>query len=137
MNKKILLVSVFVVAAVGGAAWLGAFSVENDSKPQKTQTNVNPSKAGKVREINMIAKKWQFKPSTITVEKGKTVRLKITSQDVMHGLAIPELGINQQLPPGETKTVEFTANKKGKFNFACSVYCGRGHGRMTGRIIVE
>ncbi|MFB6197307.1 MAG: cupredoxin domain-containing protein, partial [Halobacteriaceae archaeon] len=60
-----------------------------------------------------------------------------TSKDVTHGFGIPALEVNKRLPPGKTVTVEFTADQTGTFRFLCTVVCGRGHGSMTGKLIVK
>jgi len=89
-----------------------------------------------VQIIKMTAKKYQFDPSTITVKQGQPVKLIITSKDATHGFAIKALGINQKLPKGQPVTVEFTASKAGTFEFRCSVFCGMGHRKMKGKLIV-
>ena len=71
------------------------------------------------------------------MRKGERVRLLITSTDVNHGFAIPELDINSELKAGATTTVEFVAAKAGRFPFVCSVYCGSGHSVMKGMLVVE
>lgn len=90
-----------------------------------------------VKEFKITAEQWEFSPATITVNQGDRVRLVVTSPDVDHGIAIAEYGINQIVPKGETKTVEFTADKSGTFTFYCSVRCGSGHGSMRGQLIVK
>lgn len=89
------------------------------------------------KEISLIARQWEFVPSTIQVQQGQAVRLVIKNQDVDHGFRVPGLNIDQFLPAGETTTVEFTADQTGTFPFSCSVYCGQGHSQMTGEIIVS
>ena len=37
----------------------------------------------------------------------------------------------------EAATIEFTADKAGTFPFQCSNFCGFGHGKMKGKLIVE
>ena len=91
----------------------------------------------KIKEFDITAKKFEFIPSTITVNQGDKVRLNIKSVDVTHGFAISEFGISENLRPGKTVTVEFTADKKGEYTFFCSVYCGGGHSGMRGKLIVE
>ena len=93
--------------------------------------------ASKVVEIQMVAKKFEFVPSEVRVKKGDTVRLKVTSTDVPHGIAIPGYDIAEGLPVNEERVVEFVADKAGTFDFYCSVYCGSGHGAMRGKLIVE
>jgi cytochrome c oxidase subunit 2 len=87
-------------------------------------------------EIKITAKRFEFDPATITLPKGKPVRLLITSVDVQHGFSIKELGISRDLKANETTIVEFTPTRAGHFQFHCSVYCGAGHEEMTGELIV-
>lgn len=87
--------------------------------------------------INMTAKNFEFDPAVITVKKGEKVRLLITATDRDHGIKIDGYDINQVLKKGSTETIEFTADKAGTFVFKCSVYCGHGHGRMKGKLVVE
>jgi len=90
-----------------------------------------------VVEIKVTARQWQFDPNPIRVKLGQQVRLRITSQDVTHGISIPEFGINEILPPGQEVVVNFKANKKGTFDLFCSVACGEGHAGMRGSLVVE
>ena len=93
--------------------------------------------AGAVHEIQMTAKKYEFNPSTVTVKKGERVKLLITALDKDHGIKIEAFGVSQVLKKGEPATVEFTADKAGEFPFVCSKFCGFGHGKMKGKLVVE
>ncbi len=101
--------------------------IENDSA---TTTEVT-------KEFSMTAKKWEFEPSQIIVNKGDTVKLKIKSIDVKHGISIPEFNVKTDLNPGQETIVEFKADKSGSFTFFCSVFCGSGHKDMKGSLIVN
>lgn len=90
-----------------------------------------------IQEISVTAKKWKFDPDQIIVNKGERIKLSIKSIDVAHGFSLPDFDINTRLEPGETKVVEFIANKAGTFSFFCSVYCGSGHSDMKGTLIVN
>ncbi len=90
-----------------------------------------------VREILMIAQKYEFIPETVTVQEGERVRLVIESTDVDHGISIPAFGINENLEAGKTTTFEFVADTKGEFPMICSIFCGTGHGSMRGTLVVE
>ena len=90
-----------------------------------------------VKEFDITAKKFEFIPSAITVNKGDKVKLNVKSIDVAHGFSISEFKINENIKPGVTKTIEFAADKAGEFTFFCSVYCGTGHKSMKGKLIVE
>ena len=89
-----------------------------------------------VREIRVTARQWEFDPNPIKVKLGEKVRLIVKSEDVTHGMAIPEFGINEVLPPGKEVVIEFQATKKGTFPFFCSVACGEGHAGMRGSLVV-
>jgi len=96
-----------------------------------------PSAASEVREIQMTAKKYEFNPNLITVKKGEHVKLVITALDRDHGFKLEAFSINQKLKKGDPTTIEFTADKAGTFKFQCSEFCGFGHGRMKGKLVVE
>src|SRR3989338_5973863 len=124
--RKYLLVLVFCLIAVA------ACTQQNNSEPIKEKS----SQTGQVKEFKMTAKQFAFEPEIIEANKGDKVRLIVTSVDVPHGLSIPEYGINERLNPGKTVTVEFTADKTGSFTAFCSVFCGAGHSKMRGKIVV-
>jgi heme/copper-type cytochrome/quinol oxidase subunit 2 len=57
----------------------------------------------------------------ITVAKGQTVKLTVTSTGGSHTFTIDELGINIAVSSGQTTTEEFTVEKAGTFYFYCAV----------------
>ena len=71
----------------------------------------------------------------MVVPVGKKVRLLITSNDVIHGWYVPQLGVNQYGIPGFIKDAWFTATKVGTFRGQCSQICGKEHAYMP--IVVE
>lgn len=89
------------------------------------------------KEFSITAKKWEFVPSTISVNKGDKVKLIVESIDVDHGFSISEFGVKRTLKPGQTEIIEFTADQSGTFSFFCSVSCGSGHSSMKGTLIVK
>ncbi len=105
-------------------------------EPTTTTTSGSSQTDTNVKEITLTAKRFSFEPSSITVPLGTKVRLVVTALDAGHGLAIPAFNISQELPVGNT-TIEFTADKIGKFPFSCNIICGSGHKDMTGTLIVE
>ena len=89
------------------------------------------------RVIEITASRFEFTPSEIEVSAGESVRLLIRSTDVEHGFAIPTLGIGATIPPGgEPVAIDFVAAEPGRHRFACTVFCGAGHGRMTGTLTI-
>ncbi len=120
-------------AATGEGATIGVPAPGNED----VEEMVVKSYGGEVKEFEITAKQWEFVPNIIRVNLGDTVKLTITSADVTHGFNLPDFGIREALDPGKTVIVEFDADKKGTFTFACYIPCGRGHGGMNGKLIVE
>jgi cytochrome c oxidase subunit II len=83
------------------------------------------------RRIEVTAKRFSFQPAEITVKKGETVDLALTSSDVTHGVRVRELNLDIRASKGKTSDVSFTPEKTGTFVGHCSVFCGSGHGQMT------
>jgi cytochrome c oxidase subunit 2 len=96
-----------------------------------------PPGGGAVREIPMTAKKYEFSPATITARKGEHLKLVITALDKDHGIEIEAFNIKQELKKGVPTPIEFAADKVGEFPFKCSKFCGFGHGKMKGKLIIE
>jgi cytochrome c oxidase subunit 2 len=71
----------------------------------------------------------------VVVPVGKKVRVLITSNDVIHGWYVPQLGVNQYGIPGFVKDAWFTATKPGIYRGQCSQICGKEHAFMP--IVVE
>jgi cytochrome c oxidase subunit 2 len=66
----------------------------------------------------------------MVVPVGKKVRLLITSNDVIHGWYVPQVGVNQYGIPGFIKDAWFTIEKEGTYRGQCSQICGKEHGFM-------
>jgi cytochrome c oxidase subunit 2 len=64
------------------------------------------------------------------------VRLQVTSEDVTHGIGIAAYDVDRQLPQGDTQVITFTAARAGNYPFRCTNYCGEGHERMRGQLVV-
>lgn len=92
---------------------------------------------GQGNTIQVTARKYRFDPAVITVKQGDRVKLIITAVDHDHGFKLAAYDIDQKLPKGVATPVEFTADKAGTFSFHCSHFCGIGHPKMKGKLVVE
>jgi cytochrome c oxidase subunit 2 len=90
-----------------------------------------------VHEVQVVASKFTFEPAAIEVSAGESVRLVLRSKDTVHGFSIPNLKIDVQIPKsgGDPVIVEFVAPSPGRFDIACSEFCGIGHGHMKAALI--
>ena len=92
---------------------------------------------GETTTIDITASRFQFEPATISVAQGDGVRLRLRSVDRSHAFAIKAFGVKTVIPKGgEIVIVEFVADRAGTFAFTCSEYCGSGHSRMKGALVV-
>jgi len=90
-----------------------------------------------IRVFEMTASRFRFEPETLQVTEGDRVRLIVRSTDTGHGFAIKKLNVKVAVPKtGDPVTVDFVADKPGTYEFKCSEYCGSGHGRMKGQLVV-
>ncbi len=91
-----------------------------------------------VREVSVIAERFEFQPSRIEVEQGDHVKITVRSADGTHGFEIRRFGIHAKVPrDGEPITVEFDADRAGTFEIKCFEYCGMGHRRMKATLVVN
>lgn len=63
---------------------------------------------------------------------GKPVVVHLSTKDVIHSFALPEMRIKQDTTPGISQPVWFTPTVIGEWDIACSQLCGLGHSRMRG-----
>lgn len=59
-----------------------------------------------------------------------SIRLLISSNDVIHSFAIPSLGIKMDALPGRLNTLGFVINRESTFYGGCSELCGALHHAM-------
>ncbi len=81
--------------------------------------------------IEIHAKKFGYEPEQITLHKGETYKLHLTSDDVPHSLRIKQLDLNAKMKAGEFDDVLFTPEQVGDFTADCGLYCGAGHKKMS------
>lgn len=85
-------------------------------------------------ELQMVARMWAFQPSTITLPKGSTLHLYVTSQDVVHGFHVKKKNVNLMAVPGAVNYIKVKFDEAGEYFFACHEFCGAAHHAMAGRI---
>ena len=88
------------------------------------------------QRIEVQARKFTFGPNEIRVKKGQRVTIVLTSPDFVHGFAMPDFNVRGDGIPGKTVEITFVADKAGKFIYLCDNFCGEGHDKMTGFLIV-
>jgi cytochrome c oxidase subunit II len=89
------------------------------------------------RVVPITAKRFEFTPKEVHLVVGEPVVLRLTSEDVAHGLLARPLGVDADITPGKPTDVTVTPKKAGTFTAICDRFCGSGHGNMKLKFVVE
>ncbi len=96
------------------------------------------SVAGQTIELHgTMSETGGWTPSDITARAGEPIRLRLTSDDVIHGFAVGQSSLPAlDVKPGEVTETTLTFDEPGKYTFYCTRWCGPNHWRMRGTIEV-
>jgi cytochrome c oxidase subunit 2 len=106
------------------------------------EESIDPKNA---MEVHVIGKQWMWKLEHLQGKReinqlhaplGQTVKLVMTSQDVIHSFFMPAFRIKEDVLPGRYTTQWFKATKLGTYRIFCAQYCGTNHALMIGQVIV-
>jgi cytochrome c oxidase subunit 2 len=96
-------------------------------------------------EISVIGKQWMWKLqhpggkreiNELHVPVGRTVKLTLATEDVIHSFYVPAFRVKQDVVPGRYTTLWFKPSKVGEYHLFCAEYCGTEHSGMRGRVVV-
>ena len=95
--------------------------------------------------VYVVGKQWMWKfqhldgqreINELHVPVGRSVKLIMTSEDVIHDLFFPAFRIKADVIPGRYTTIWFQPTKPGRYHMFCAEYCGTKHSGMTGSVVV-
>jgi cytochrome c oxidase subunit 2 len=114
-------------------------SMRTDEKSGGVKKIGSPAPAGApVKEIEVSAKKYEFTPAEIEVPVNTLVRLHLKATDKEHGFELKSVKDScVKFKPGAPATIEFYADKAGELEFSCCKFCGMGHSKMKGKLVVK
>lgn len=102
-----------------------------------TTTTTVPTTTGQSKTFTVTGANFSFTPSTITVNQGDKVTINFVNSGGFHDFRIDEFNVaTPQINGGQSATVTFTADKKGTFQYYCSVGNHRQMG-MVGTLTVQ
>jgi len=96
-------------------------------------------------EVFIVGKQWMWKLQHSTGQReinelhvpvGRTVKLTMTTEDVLHDFSIPAFRTKTDVVPGRYTYLWFEATKPGKYHLFCAEYCGLNHSGMGGFVYV-
>ncbi|MBN2980796.1 cupredoxin domain-containing protein [Cohnella algarum] len=122
------MAAALLLAGCGGGEDRKANAPADDSAP-----SASSAAASDVKAVTIKASNFKFDQPEIRVAKGQTIELTLENEQGNHTLKID--GYEQTVKAG--KTISFTADQAGEFEFYCDLMCGTGHADMVGKLIVE
>ena len=96
-------------------------------------------------EISVVGTPWMWKVAhasgareinTLHVPVGRPVRLRMTSEDVIHSVFVPAFRVKQDVLPGRYTALWFEPTVPGRYHLFCAEFCGTDHSRMRGEVVV-
>ncbi len=84
--------------------------------------------------LDVTASKRGYRPATLRVRKGETVRLRLKTADEEHCFAVDALRLEKRIQPGKVTVFELTPDKAGTFPVYCCLE--PDNETMRGRLIV-
>ena len=96
-------------------------------------------------EVQVLGQKWKWLftypngvvDDNLHVPPGESVRLVMTSQDVIHSFYVPEFRIKRDVLPGRYEKAWFEATAPGEYQLYCAEFCGTSHSDMLAKVIVH
>lgn len=153
-SKKTLTIGLMLVVVAGGMFYIGAKyeknklsnlgllknGTEQASKEKKVKKSDAETQKADVKEFSMTsyyddAGKW-FSLKEISVNKGDSVRIKVTNTKGSHNFTLDEYGIAEMTPLDKEVVIEFVADKAGEFTYYCSMPGHRQAGQF-GKLTVK
>jgi cytochrome c oxidase subunit 2 len=95
-------------------------------------------------EVYITGKQWMWKAqhadgrreiNELHVPVGRSVKLIMGSEDVIHSFFVPAFRMKMDVVPGKITNVWFQPTKAGRYHLFCAEYCGLNHSGMIGSIV--
>ncbi len=96
-------------------------------------------------ELYVVGKQWMWKVQhpggqreidALHLPVGRTARIILASQDVIHSFFIPAFRLKHDVVPGQFEAFWFKPTQIGTYHLECSEFCGTDHAHMLGTVTV-
>ncbi len=110
-------------------AYLGTDILTDITRPKADEYVVNVEgrqwawNFGYPEENNLVTQE-------MVIPVNRTIRLDMTSLDVLHDFWVPEFRVKQDLVPGQVTHLRFTPTVEGTYDMICAELCGFNHTGM-------
>jgi heme/copper-type cytochrome/quinol oxidase subunit 2 len=87
--------------------------------------------------VEIKASRRGFQPARVTVRKGESVRIVLSSADGEHCFAVDALRIEKRIVPGRATSFDLVPDRTGTLPFYCCLEVGRAAETERGELIVS
>lgn len=144
LKKELMWAIAVVVVLVGSATVNYVYVVGHEYDIARPANSPIPPNSTVIQVIGGAQWSWTFvypngtkSVDALTLQVNHTYTLMVSSQDVIHDLLIPQMGVQVYAVPGHNNTVSFEPTKVGTYYFECVEYCGgEDHYLMRGFLTV-
>ncbi|MEK6890803.1 MAG: cupredoxin domain-containing protein [Nanoarchaeota archaeon] len=151
MNKGSIIGGVIAIVLILGIGFFlfnnyfnNSTNVTTGNSVDNSNSNVNLDTGSNSKTFTVSSSYLRFylkgseaENPEIKVKQGDKIKIEFSSDEGFHDFVIDEFNAKtNRVNPGETSSVEFIADKKGTFEYYCSVGQHRANG-MFGKFIVE
>src|SRR3989344_7506001 len=96
--------------------------MNNDMESTSSSLEISSPSATTSNEVVITGSNFKYDLTEIRVKQGETVKITFKDSSGNHDLQIPDFNVGTKvLNKGQQETLEFIADKKGTFEFFCSV----------------
>ena len=87
-------------------------------------------------QIEIRVSRQGFDPAVVTLRKGETVRVVLSSADGEHCFAVDALRVEKRIRPGRSTVFDLTPDRAGRFPFYCCLASGKAAEVERGELII-
>lgn len=120
------------------------------STPETAHGDYQPGDAPEdAVEVHVTTEQWAYTfdypdanvttSEELVVPANRTVYMYVTSEDVIHSIHVPALGLKQDAFPDQYQLIRTRPTETGEYRLYCAELCGTGHAEMlsTLRVVEE
>ena len=130
--KNNIIITIAIIAGV----WVSAWALMNNKSIPQDNTITTIQAEGQQEEMRIVtvdAKRFEYIPSTIRVQQGEKVALKINDLDTRHSAFFPSLKTTQD----KAWNFIIDTSTPWTYEFRCANMCGSWHPNMKWTLVIE
>lgn len=112
----------------------------------RDQAALSKASAGAKMTIQVVGHLWWWEArypngavtaNEIHIPVGETVRVELTTDDVIHSFWVPQLQAKTDMVNGRTNYMALDADRPGRYRGQCAEFCGLEHAQMVFYVVAQ